>query len=381
MGSKLTDLFVKTAGPGVYRDAGCSTLTLRVTKAGTRQWVQQLTVHGRERGIGLGGYPLVSLSEARKRTTDNRALARAGGDPCALKQKVAVPMFAAALDEVIAIHRDGWKDGGKSERQWRSSVETYASKRLGKMRVDQISTADIMAVLLPHWQAKHETMRRVRQRIGAVMQWAVAQGYRQDNPAGDAISAALPKPAKPRSRQRALPYPEVAAAIETVRGSNRAHWATKSCFEFMALTAARSGEARAAQWGEVDLDGRTWTVPAERMKMKREHRVPLSGRVVTILQDAAALADGSGLVFPSATGRTMSDNTLSKLLRENGIAAVPHGFRSSFRVWAEERTDAPRSVCEAALAHTVGGVEGAYLRTDLFERRRALMDAWAEYLG
>ena len=236
-----------------------------------------------------------------------------------------------------------------------------------------------MAVLLPIWNEKRETARRVRQRIGTIMKWAVAQGYRHDNPAGDAIGAALPKSNGIQKHFRALPHADVAAALATVRASGAAV-TTRLAFDFLVLTAARSGEVRRATWAEVDLDAAVWTVPAERMKAQREHRVPLCARAVEILNEARGYADGFGLLFPSVTGRVISDNTLSKLLREQGVAAVPHGFRSSFRDWCSD-TGQPREVAEAALAHVVRGVEGAYARSDLFDRRRALMDAWAAYVG
>lgn len=291
-----------------------------------------------------------------------------------------MPSFADAVESVVAIQREGWREGSRHEKIWRRSLDQYAIPRLGKLRVDEITTADVMAVLLPEWQAKHETMRRVRQRIGTVMRWAVAQGYRQDNPAGEAIGAALPKPGRVVQHMRALPHGEVAAALATIRESE-AWWATKAAFEFVAHTAARSGEVRLAEWHEVDLESATWTVPAGRMKTKRDHKVPLSARALAVLAEARDRTDGSGLVFPSATGRPMSDSTLSKLVRENGIAGTPHGLRSSFRDWAGE-TGQPREVAEACLAHTVGNrVEAAYSRSDLLARRRRLMDAWSRYLS
>ena len=232
---------------------------------------------------------------------------------------------------------------------------------------------------MPIWSTKRETARRVRQRIGAVMKWAVAQGYREDNPAGDAISAALPKNSVRRQHQKALPHGQVAEALGRVRAS-RAHRATALAFEFLVLTACRSGEVRGARWDEVSDDAATWTVPPERMKAKLEHRVPLSVRAVAVFDEARGLADKSGLVFPSPTGRVLSDSTLSKLLRELGIGAVPHGFRSSFRDWAAERTDVPREVCELALAHVNSDRVEAYRRSDLFVKRRKLMEDWAAYL-
>ena len=374
---KLTAAFVRTVTkPGKYNDE--HGLILRVMPAGSKHWLQRLTIHHKRCELGLGGYPLVSLAEARAVAFENRKLARAGGDPLALKQRRDLPTFEAAVEKVIAIHQEGWKDGGKSANQWRASLRDYAMSRLGGRRVDQITTSDVMAVLLPIWSTKRETARRVRQRLSAIFKWSVAQGYRHDNPAGDAIGAALPKSNGTKKHQRALPHAQVAGSIRTVQDSG-AWLGTKFCFEFLVLTATRSGEARGARWEEIDFKARTWIVPAERMKMKREHRVPLSDRVLAILDEARAIADSSGLIFPSVTGKALSDATLSKLLREQGIKAVPHGFRSSFRNWAGE-TSQNRDAAERALAHEVKGVEGDYYRSDLFELRRALMQAWAAYL-
>ena len=250
-----------------------------------------------------------------------------------------------------------------------------------------------MEVLLPIWSDKPETARRVRQRISTIMKWVITQGYRLDNPAGDAIGAALPKQNGIKTHHRALPHSEVAGTIAAIQASD-AYPATKLCFEFLVLTSCRSGEVRLATWNEIDLEAATWTVPPERMKAKREHRVPLPGRAVEILLEAQRLSNATGnsngeertnssdLVFPSLTGRPLSDNTISKLLRDLKITAVPHGFRSSFRDWASECTNTPREVMEAALAHIIKDkAEAAYARSDLFDRRRHLMHQWANYLG
>ena len=381
----LTAAFVRSVNrPGVYCDQHGLRLRVyesRKLKSISKHWVWRGTVNGTRRDVGLGAFPYVSLLDARQQAYEYRKIARAGGDPVALKRKPDVPTFAEAVETVIAIHREGWKDASKSEKQWRASLRDYAMKRLGRKRVDQIATADVMAVLIPHWHTKTETMRRVRQRIGAVMKWAVAQGYRDDNPAGDAISAALPKTGTVRKHQRALPFAEVGAALDRVKTSG-AFTSTVLALEFLVLTACRSSEVRLATWDEVDLDSETWTVPAGRMKAKRDHRVPLSARALEILHAARELSGGSGLVFPSAHGRALSDNTISKLLRDLGIEAVPHGFRSSFRDWAAECSDAPREVCELALAHVNSDrVEAAYRRTDLFERRQVLMEDWSGFIG
>ena len=376
----LSPAFVRKASkPGRYYDG--NGLFLKIDPSGAKRWGQRLVIHGRQRTLGLGGCALVSLAEARQAALENRKIARAGGDPLARRHISETPSFEAAAATVIDLHRHGWRNE-KHAAQWEATLRGYVFPRLGKRSVADISTADVMAVLMPIWNEKPETARRVRQRISTVMKWAVAQGYRADNPAGDAIGAALPKHiGKSKRHHRALPHGEVAAAIETVRGSG-AGIAVKLAFEFLILTAARSGEVRLATWDEIDKEAATWTVPAARMKAGLEHRVPLCDRAMAILDEARAIADGSRLIFPGTrAGKPLSDMTLSKLMHDLGLDGVPHGFRSSFRDWAAECTNASREVMEAALAHTVRNtVEAAYRRTDLFERRRTLMDQWASYL-
>lgn len=244
----------------------------------------------------------------------------------------------------------------------------------------EVGTADVLAVLMLFWTEKPETARRVRQRIGTVMKWAIAQGWRQDNPAEN-IEQALPKTSKVQQHRKALGYDEAANCVAAVKASG-AGLTTKLAFEFLVLTAARSGEVREAVWSEIDLERKIWEIPADRMKMKRPHRVPLSAPAVAILRLAEGLADDDGYVFPgSKSGRPLSDMTLSKLVKELGFDADVHGFRTSFRTWAQEKTNYPREVAEAALAHLSGdAVERAYARSDLFEKRREMMDEWAAHL-
>ena len=297
-------------------------LLVKFTTTGriSRTWAQRLRIDGKP--VNLGPFPVVTLAGARAKA---RGVAQ-GKDPRAAV--TTIPTFRDEVDKVIALHRATWKDGGKSAPQWQASLDAYAMPRLGNKPVDRVTTADVMAVLMPIWNEKRETARRVWQRLSAVMKWAVAQGYRDDNQAGDAIGDALPKHRAHREHQRALAYGDVAAALRTIRDTGA--WpATKLALEYIALTACRSGEVRAAKWCEIDLEGPTWLIPAERMKAGREHRVPLSGRALAVLNEARELADSTGLIFPSATGRMLSDSTLSKLLRESEIDAVPHGFQSS----------------------------------------------------
>ena len=376
-GRQLTAAFVRSVRePGLYWDE--YGLVLRVKPSGYKQWIQRLFIHGKRRELGLGPVRLVTLAEARDAAVANRKVARAGGDP-RTKRRSSVPTFERAAAKVFAMHRANWTD--RHAGQWMATVRTYAFPRIGRKRVDRIRSAEVMGVLLPIWNDKHQTAKRVRQRIATVMRWAIAQGYRVDNPAGDAIGAALPKPTRVQKHYKALPYEEVAGAIATLRRSE-ARVSVKLGIEFLVLTACRSGEVRGARWDEIDLNGGEWTIPAKRMKGRREHRVPLSARALEVLAEAKAHARRSEWVFPSATGLMLTSMDFSGLLKTLGVGAVPHGFRSSFRDWAAERTDAPHAVMEAALAHAIRDkVEAAYARSDLFERRRVLMEQWAEYLA
>ena len=263
-----------------------------------------------------------------------------------------------------------------------ATLERHAHPVIGNMNVDRIRREDALRVLTPIWSSKPETARRLRQRIRAVLGWAWAHDYVFENVAGEGIDGALPTLPAVKAHFRALPYGEVSGALKRVEVSG-ASAAAKLCLRFLILTAARSGEARGAMWAEMDAEAREWRILGERMKGGGAHRVPLSDAALAVLEQARALDDGSGLIFPSPlrAGRPLSDMSLTKLLRDRGLAdrATVHGFRSAFRDWCAD-VGAPREVAEAALAHTVGGVEGAYFRSGLLERRRALMDAWAAFL-
>ncbi|MRX49441.1 tyrosine-type recombinase/integrase [Paracoccus sp. S-4012] len=375
----LTAVAVRTASkPGKYFDG--HGLYLRVEPNGTKFWVQRIVIQGKRRELGLGSASLVPLAEAREKALGNRKLAREGGDPLAARrERQEVLSFEAASRRVHELHLPTWRNE-KHGRDFISSLESYAFPLIGKMPVSNIAAADVLRVLMPIWTAKPETARRVRQRIGTVLKWAVAQGWRQDNPA-DSITQALPKVAKSQVHRKSLPYAEVADCLTAVRQS-RAMTSTKLAVEFLVLTAARSGEVREAVWEEVDDEKALWVIPAARMKAKRAHRVPLSPEALTILREARAFGDGSSLIFPgSRYGVPLSDMTLSKLVKELGFDADVHGFRTSFRTWVQEQTEYPRELAEAALAHSVGdAVEQAYARSDLLDRRRAMMEAWSAYL-
>ena len=383
----LSATFVKTVKiPGRYGDGrGGLGLSLLVRTAApghiTKCWTQSVGIDRKPTSIGLGRYPVVTLALARQRALENAQAVAEGRDPRRRAAR-AVPTFAEACETVISIHAGGWKPGGKNEQNWRSTMRDYVFPRLGDMPVDAVTGKDVMAVLLPIWTTKTETAGRVRRRINAVMKWAVAQGHRADNPADDAISAALPNNNAQVTHRAALPHPQVGAAVAKVRRSGAYRGAALS-FEFLVLTAARSAEVRGATWDEIDLEAAVWTIPAQRMKAAREHRVPLSDRALAVLDEARRELPRAGdLVFPSQKGRMQGHHPMGKMIRKLEIGAVPHGFRSSFRDWAAECTEAPREVCELALAHVNSDrIEAAYRRTDLFERRRVLMQQWTDYIA
>ena len=379
---KLSATRVKSLNsPGRYSDG--AGLHLYISKAGGKSWVQRITIDGRRRDIGLGGYPSVSLAQARKRATDNREAIGHGKDPIAEKRKPPKPTFSEAARRVHEANKPRWRNGSHT-RAWIQTLERHAFPEIGDRPIDAITHSDVLAVLTPIWSTLPETARRVRQRMRTIFRWAMANELIELNPAGEAIDGALPSMPKVKAHLRALPYREVGVALRTVDASQTSH-ASKCCLKFLVLTAARSGEARGATWDEVDFECATWTILGSRMKAGVEHRVPLSDQALGTLQLAQELEDGSGLCFPSPLrpGRILSDVTLTKVLRVNGFSdrATVHGFRTSFRTWTMENTNAPWSVGESALAHQLGGsVEQAYARSDLFDRRRELMQQWADYL-
>ncbi len=374
----LSAAFVRSAPPGRHADG--NGLYLFVQPSGTRSWVQRLVIRGRRRELGLGAATLVPLAKAREQALVNRMVARSGGDPLADRRRVqGVPTFAEAAQRVLEQKRGGWR-GRWHAQSWIRSMERYAFPRIGNRPVSEVNTADVLEILTPIWHVKAETARAVRQRIRSVLEWAIALDMRNDNPCDRVLPVLGPQNDIVTHRQ-ALSHKDVAAAIETVRTSKSGQPAVRLAFEFLVLTAARSAEVRLATWTEINTPDRVWTIPALRMKARREHRVPLCGRALEILDAARALGDGNPLVFPMRSGRPISPSTLPKMLQYHKIAAVAHGFRSSFRDWAAEKTDHPREVIEAALAHVVQNkVEAAYARSDLFERRRRLMNDWAVYL-
>ena len=381
---RLSASFIRTVKqPGRYGDGrgghGLSLLVKPMSAGGfSKSFSQRLRLRGKPFNLGLGSYPLVTLAEARQQALANARIVRRGLNPrVERKCEASMPTFEEAADRTIAFRVKSWKQGSRTEAIWRARLAKYVHPRIGKMPVSDISTADVLSVLSPIWE-KRETAQKVQQYVNTVMKWAVAHGYRSDNPAGEAVSAVLPKTSILREHFRALPYAEVSSALQKIRDSE-AYVVTKLAIEFLALTASRSGEVRGATWDEIEGD--VWTIPGGRMKSGREHRVPLSDSAIEILKDAIEYADNSQLLFPSARGKQLSDNTLSKLFRELQIGGTPHGLRSSFRDWAAECTEYPREISEFALAHIEGSAaELAYRRTDYFEKRHELMQQWADFV-
>ncbi len=414
--------------PGKYHDGGGIGLYLRVDPNGARFWVQRITVNGKRREIGLGSPPLVSLAVARQKATANKQLALEGGDPLAEKRKGRDAMtFADAMEKYLA-KKSAEFGNDKHRKQWRATLDTYAVPVLGTMKVQAVEVRDVLRVLEPIWLDKNETASRLRGRIEAVLSWATVAGHRAgDNPARWAgnLKELLPKPSKVAKGDNhpALSLADVSRWWADL--AQRDGIAAKA-LQFVALTCARSGEVRGMTWGEVELEGpdksgknpdpgairairaisqAVWTVPASRMKAGREHRVPLTAAAVAILREVAGVHDGAdwpkqdpaALVFPAPRGGQLSDMTLSAVMRRmqeaevkadrtgyldprNKRPAVPHGLRSTFRDWAAER-GFERDMAEIALAHTVGNeVERAYRRSDMLERRRAMAEAWAQFV-
>jgi len=390
---RLTALKVERAKePGMYADGGG--LYLQVTEGGA-SWIYRYMLAGRAREMGLGPLALFGLSEARAKALDARRLRHEGIDPIEARRAIRdqarldaakAVTFKQCAERYIAAHRAGWRNG-KHAAQWEATLATYAEPIIGALPVQAIDTALVLKCLEPMWTTKPETAGRLRGRIENVLDWAKVRGYRAgENPARwrghlDKLLAARGKVRKVE-HHAALPYAELPGFLVALR---QQEGIAARALEFAILTAARTGETIGARWSEFDLLDKTWTVPDERMKAGKPHRVPLSARVLAILegmQPHRHAGEADGYVFPGGNiGKPLSNMAFLMLLRRMGRGDLTaHGFRSSFRDWAAERTHFPSEVAEMALAHVVGSkVEAAYRRGDMFEKRRRLMDAWAEF--
>ena len=289
MRKKLTAIQAKSIKtPGFYR-AGF-TLYLRVVPGGSKSWIQRIIIHGKRHDVGLGGFPTVSLAEARELAFENRKLVRAGGDPLALKRKAKMPTFRDAAVKTFEANRARWRSE-KTVKNWEQGMNKHVLPIIGELRVDRIGREDVLRILTPLWTSKPEVARKQRNRIRAVLSWCQAHGFIEHNVAGEMIDGALPTMPAVKKHFRALPYRDVPAALETVETSG-ASLAAKLCFRFLVLTATRSGEARGATWSEIDLGTKEWRIPANRMKAGIEHRVPLSNAALAVLAQAQMLRDG-----------------------------------------------------------------------------------------
>jgi integrase len=370
---------VETAAPGRHGDG--RGLFLYVKPTGARSWVLRYQVQGRRRDLGLGPYPDVSLAMARDRAAEARRLIARGQDPIAKKQQAKPKTFREAALELIESKRPGWKNA-KHAAQWTATLESYVFPKIGAVQVAKIETADVISTLTPIWAVKPETANRVRQRIEAVIDYASALGIRTgDNPARwrGHLDHLLPKPKKVRAvvHHPALPHAQIADFMTDLE---KREGVAARALAFTILTAARSGETRGMTWGEVDLDAKVWTIPAGRMKAAKEHRVPLTDAALSLLGQRTEVKCDDTLVFGSEAkpGKPISDMSMTAVLRRMERTDITvHGFRSTFRDWAGETTGFPREVIEAALAHGIKDkAEAAYARSDLFDKRRKLMEAW-----
>ncbi len=410
LAATLTPIRINSLGPGKYFDGAGHGLYLRVDSNGAKFWIQRIVIHGKRREMGLGGYPLISLAEARETARANKRLAYMGGDPLAERRKAKSSItFAEAVAQYLESKLDGFKNE-KHRKQWRATLEGYAFPVLGEMPVKAIGVSDVLRVLNPIWKEKSETASRLRGRIENVLSWATVAGHREgDNPArwGGNLAELLAKPSKlaKGDNQPAVALADLPRWWRLLQ--DREGMAAKA-LQFVALTAARSGEVRGATWDEISIsevegcelanpaNQATWTIPPSRMKNGRAHTIPLCAEAVALLRSLPRM-DGSPFVFFAPRGGALSDMTISAVMRRMQEAetaegregfidpvskrpAVPHGLRSSFRQWAAERGYA-RDMAEIQLAHFIGSeVERAYQRSDMVERRRAMMADWAAFL-
>jgi integrase len=382
----LTALEVKRLSEPTWHAVGTIPgLGLDIKKSGAKSWVLVTTMGARRPEFGLGGYPGVTLAQAIERARKVRDDIRAGIDPRAESRAARTTIewtFKKTAGAYIDTHRAGWKNAKHAE-QWANTLATYAYPHFGDKHVRDVNKGDVLAAIGAIWTTKSETARRVRNRIELVLNYAVQRELRPEglNPArwrGN-LDAALPKATKVAAveHHEALPIDGMHAFMKQLR---QAEGMGAKALQFVVLTAARSGEVRGAAWNEIDLQEAVWSIPAARMKSGRPHRVPLSERALELLE-ALPRFEGTDLVFAGQGDKPLSDMTLVAVMRRMGLTAVPHGFRSSFRDWAAERTNMPAEVAEMALSHIVGdATEAAYRRGDLFDKRRELMTLWAAFI-
>lgn len=393
----LNPIDVKRLKDAGYHAVGhVAGLTLQITPSGARSWLLRATVGGKRREIGLGSYPAVSLALAREKAQAMRDKIVSGTDPVAERKTARQAIiqqqkeeerlrwkFRRCAEAYIEAHAAGWRNT-KHKSQWVNTLETYVYPKIGDMLVRDIQIRHVIDVIQPHWTTKTETMSRVRHRIEMVLDWATAREYRMgENPARwkGKLNKLLPAPKKVarRTHHRALAANDMYDFVSRLR---KVDGMGARCLEFVILTACRSGEARLATWDEIDFKSKTWKIPAERMKSERAHSVPLSEDAIQLLKSLPRMEGTNFIFFGRKASKPLSDMTMTKVMRDMNVDAVPHGFRATFSTWCAESTSYPFEVREMALAHAIGDetVE-AYMRSDLFEKRRNLMRDWAKFIN
>ena len=377
--------------PGLWAVGGVAGLYLHVNDRGARSWILRVVVGDKRRDMGLGGYPDIGVADARQKAREARLKIEQGIDPILLRKQAKSELmalqatdktFEQAAGEYIKIHADSWSND-KHRKQWERTLAAYAFPVVGKLSLRHIRQEHILKILEPIWTTKTETATRVRGRIESILDWAKVKGLRTgENPAAwkGHLDHMLPAPTRLKNVEHlaAVPVRDMPGFMVKLR---QASGTAAQALEFLILTAARSGEVRGITWQEVSLEDALWIVPAERMKMKKEHRVPLSDRAMSILKSQPRI-DENPLVFPAPRGSQMSDATMSAVLKRMGVDATVHGFRSSFRDWCGDYTNYPRDLAEQCLAHGADDpVEAAYRRGDALERRREIMNEWSKFVA
>jgi integrase len=390
--SKAIQKLAKEAKKGSTGDG--QGLYLQITAGGSVSWIYRFKLNGKQRYMGLGPYPDVGLSEARELAADHRKLVKQGTDPLTARdketKKEAAPItFTTCAARYIQSHRRSWRNA-KHARQWVSTMKTYARPVIGNLPIEEITTQDVLKILAPIWTVKNETAKRVQGRIENILDYAAAHGYRDSvNPARwrGHLDKLLAKPSRVQkvSHHPAMPYDEVADFMAAVNGYNSM---SSKALQLLILTATRTSEVLNSEWHELDLNNATWTIPADRMKANREHRVPLPTQAVELLSNLPRVKANTYIFAGMKQGRPLSNMSLLQFMRGIGYGPsgkqgnyVPHGFRSSFRDWTGEVTSYPRDVAEMALAHTIENkVEAAYRCGDLCVKRKAAKQELAEYV-
>jgi integrase len=376
---------------GLHSVGGVAGLQLQVTPTGVKSWILRVKIGDKRRDIGLGGYPEISLAMARERALEKKELISKGIDPIEEKRAAKARLIATQRNTITfddaadKVHETKSKEfkNEKYKAQWISAIRTYASPIIGKKPVAEIDLQDIKEVLTPIWEVKTDTAKKLRGNIETILAWATVHEYRTGiNPARwqGYLDQVFAKPSKIKKVEhyKALPIDDMQAFMVELR---KQEGISARAMEFTILTAARSGEVRGATWDEIDLNAKVWTIPAARMKAGKEHRAALSNEAIGLLQ-AMHRIEGNNFVFPSPRGGVLSDMSLAAVLKRMQLEVVPHGFRSTFRDWASERTNYPRDVAEMALAHTIKNkVEAAYRREDLLPKRALMMQDWANFIG